>query len=473
MAVLYSKEKGKLGTLTGSIINWSNQLSSNDPADLLNYQTLPAGYLRCDGSVYLAENFPELASILGVGSNCRYKKPDTTLLDNQFQVPDLSSKSTKTSFGANLGDYQDTYLLNDSEQEITKSGVGLEVSSNIGTTFEVQYQGNFFLPSQTIEITGQPGFARSTGNYTEETEVLHTAFQPHAHFHDGKRSRTASPTSEFSLFGRNAYKSKSTLCISSWADNTVQPLCSAAASKFVADLMPNRNKSNQCFTFLIGGPSQETYEYYGGCWFGCTYEDTKQCLVPGDIPILASDGTGVPTGSFYQFGCNTNGTQLGWPMYFEEGTAPPTGFCGNMSYVGSMTCKTGPTCNAGPSDCNAYNDYKQATGSAPPSHQKLGANYTPALVNQATQVPFDSQADNPAFAALNNTVTDVEEFGRDCIHKHFMPFEQDPHNFFVVTQPTYIPADEITSTIQIDVNEQNKADGYIQPFLVQEFLIKY
>ena len=43
----------------------------------------------------------------------------------------------------------------------------------------------------------------------------------------------------------------------------------------------------------------------------------------------------------------------------------------------------------------------------------------------------------------------------------------------MVTKPTYIPADAITSTIQIDVNEENKADGYIQPFLVQEFLIKY
>ncbi len=148
MAVLYSKEKGKLGTLTGSIINWSKQLTSNDPSDVTIYQTLPAGYLRCDGSVYLAENFPELAAILGVGANCRYKKPDTTLLDNQFQVPDLSAKST----------------------------VGLEVSSNIGTSFEIQYQGNFFLPAQTLEVTGQPGFARSSGNYTEETEVLHTAF---------------------------------------------------------------------------------------------------------------------------------------------------------------------------------------------------------------------------------------------------------------------------------------------------------
>ena len=104
MAVLYSKEKGKLGTLTGSIINWSNQLTSNDPADLLVYQTLPAGYLRCDGSVYLAENFPELAAILGVGSNCRYKKPDTTLLDNQFQVPDLGAKSTCLLYTSDAAD---------------------------------------------------------------------------------------------------------------------------------------------------------------------------------------------------------------------------------------------------------------------------------------------------------------------------------------------------------------------------------
>ena len=230
MAVLYSKEKGKLGTLTGSIINWSNQLSSSDPEDPTLYQTLPAGYLRCDGAVYQAEVFPELATILGTGINCRYKKPDTTLLDNQFQVPDLSAKSTKTSFSSNLGTYLDTYLDNDAGVEITKSGVGLDVTSNIGTTFTVQYQGNFFLPSQTIEITGQPGFTKSSGNYTEETEVLATAFQPHAHFHDGKRSRTASSTNEFGLFGRNSYSSKSSLCIMPWVNNTKQPLCQAAAS---------------------------------------------------------------------------------------------------------------------------------------------------------------------------------------------------------------------------------------------------
>ena len=102
MATLYSKEKGKVGTLTGSIINWSNQLNTSDPKDLTIYETLPAGYLRCDGSVYDAGAFPELATILGTGVNCRYKKPDTTLLDNQFQVPDLGAKSTKTSFSSTI-----------------------------------------------------------------------------------------------------------------------------------------------------------------------------------------------------------------------------------------------------------------------------------------------------------------------------------------------------------------------------------
>ena len=70
-------------------------------------------------------------------------------------------------------------------------------------------------------------------------------------------------------------------------------------------------------------------------------------------------------------------------------------------------------------------------------------------------------------------MTDVEAFGTEGVHKHLVPFNQDPHNFQVVTQPTYIPGGSLESTIKIEVNEENKADGFIPPFLVQEFLIKY
>ena len=67
----------------------------------------------------------------------------------------------------------------------------------------------------------------------------------------------------------------------------------------------------------------------------------------------------------------------------------------------------------------------------------------------------------------------MEEYGDECNHRHFVPFEAEDHTFLVKTNAVNIPASDIVSTIQIDINEENKADSYIQPFLVQEFLIKY
>ena len=464
MAVFYNREKSKIGTTTGTIIHWSRELTSNDPDNTTTRDLLPAGYLRCDGSIYAAAIFPELAIILGVGSQSRYKKETVTLLDNQFQLPDFGSKKLRASAGSNLGLEVDLRLQDDNDQPITKSGVGLEVSTNIGTTYTIQYQGNFFLPAQTIEITGQPGFAKSTGNYTEETEVLQSAFQPHAHFHDGKRSRTSSPTSEFGLFGRNSYTSKSTLCIMPWANNTRQELCKAVASKEIA-AQQQRTDQNGCVTFLVGGPSQELYTWYGGCWAGCTFDQTDKCLIPGNIPQF--DANGVTIGTL-EFGCSDNGSQVGFPIYAGEGATAPIGQCGNIQYQGEMSCKTTGQCTIGGASCNNYS----SIGSGP-IYNKVAPNYTPATVSQATQVPFDGQANVVTYGAINNTVTDIEEFGNECIHKHFVPFNQDPHTWNVVTKPTYIPASNITSTVNIDVNAENKADGYIQPFLVQEFLIKY
>lgn len=440
MAVFYNREKSKIGTLTGSIINWAYQLDTADPEDGGLRQVLPPGYLRCDGAVYQAEVFPLLAEILGTGSNCRYKKPDVTLLDNQFQVPDLGSKAIKASNSSNLGDYLDTYLTDDANRTITKSGIGLEVQSNIGSIYEIQYQGNFFIPSQSIEITGQPGFTRSTGNYTEETEVLSTAFQPHAHFHDGKRTRVAAPSgNEYATFGRNSYTSKSTLCIMPWANNTYQPLCRAAASRQTASTTERVNGPAGCFT------NNNTRIYYGACWSGCTFDASYECLIPGNIP-----GQGT-------FGCAQGGNQGGFAVWHSD-----SGNCGNIRYTGEMDCYVDDPCIIGPIYCNDASGLK-----------KIQANYTPDSVTQATQVPFDSSPNNDSIGSINNVTTEVEEYGNECLHKHAVPFNQENHTFVVRTRPAYIPATEIVSTIRIDVNEENKADGYIQPYLVQEFLIKY
>jgi hypothetical protein len=67
----------------------------------------------------------------------------------------------------------------------------------------------------------------------------------------------------------------------------------------------------------------------------------------------------------------------------------------------------------------------------------------------------------------------VQQFGNDASHRHFVNFEAQPHTYQLNTVPTFIPAANLSSTLKIIVNEQNKADQFIQPYLVQEFLIKY
>ena len=180
--------------------------------------------MRCDGSVYQAEVFPELAEVLGVGDSSRYKKPDTVLLDNQFQLPDFGSKSINASNGSNLGDYLDTYLLDDSDRTISKSGVGLEVNSNIGTVYEIQYQDNFFLPSQEIDITGEPEFSRNVGNFTEESDILATAWQPHGHSMMVKELVLLHLLVNL-LRLVEIHTNQNPVCIMPWANNTFQPLC--------------------------------------------------------------------------------------------------------------------------------------------------------------------------------------------------------------------------------------------------------
>ena len=99
MAKFYQKERAKYGNLTGQIIIWPVQYLG-DPNEGNNPTNLPAGYLKCDGTKYYAEDYPRLAAILGTGSNTAYRRLkldqvtplDTTISDNQFVVPDLGSK---------------------------------------------------------------------------------------------------------------------------------------------------------------------------------------------------------------------------------------------------------------------------------------------------------------------------------------------------------------------------------------------
>ena len=435
MAVFYNREKSKVGTNTGTIINWSRQLGSNDPDDAQNAERLPAGYLRCDGSIYAADVFPALAEILGVGSTSRYRKPNQTLLDNQFQLPDFGSKKIRASAGANLGDYVDLFIQDDNNNTITKSGVGLEVQSNIGTSYEILYQGSFYLPSQTIEITGEPGFVRSTGNYTETSDVLLNAFIPHSHFHDGTRTRIASSVdNEFSAFGRNSYTRKSTLCVLDWANNTRQDLCYYNATRIrLQSVTQSETNSGGC-----------RRTYYAGCFSGCNFLSSYECLIPEGY------NCGFPIWSGNTGGCGGGGS------------GADTATCGAIDYTGTVAVK-----------CESVNFPGCAIAGFLADAKRGPTTLTPNYSDE--NLPFDSfkDSDQDAFAAINNVTNQVVATGNDGTHRHFVNFSAEPHTYVVNTSPTFIPAAELTSTISVNVNEDNKADQFVQPYLVQEFLIKY
>ena len=73
MAVFYNKERSKYGHLTGQVIAWPVPYEGTPDASN-NKRSLPAGYLKCDGSKYFASDYPRLAEILGTGTNTAFMK---------------------------------------------------------------------------------------------------------------------------------------------------------------------------------------------------------------------------------------------------------------------------------------------------------------------------------------------------------------------------------------------------------------
>lgn len=436
MPVYYNREKSKLGSNTGTIISYAKQLTTNDPADAENKKLLPAGYLRCDGSVYSANVYPILAEVLGTGTNCKFKKEGTTLRDDQFQLPDLGSKFIRASTGANVGTFVDLTVTSATGSTEYKSGIGLDVLSNIGSTYTLEYRGAFTLPSQEALLRGQPGFTRSTGTYTESAEVPANGFQPHAHFSVGTRSRTAnSGNVNDALQQRNVTNTRSTLSICPWFINTRQELCKLAAGRQLS--FPSSNQCQNCCQSF----------YVQICTSGCTFASgtSASCLIPSGCSgtNISSSGATYPTG----------GTGGGYSQSNPQLTV------GNIVYTGTgyLTCSA--TCIGG---CTVF-----APSSRSFSNETLSPNYT------FPTVPFDTSIDSASgYAGISNTTTETTAKGNSATHRHQLPFTQTEHQYYMRTDAVTVPADGLSSVITIKTNSAKKADDYIQPYIVVEYLIK-
>jgi hypothetical protein len=177
MAKYYTVEKAKYGGVTGTIQPFTLKLDDvNIPTEALWQRYVPAGFLRCDGSIYSASLFPGLAEIIGTGQNCKFARDVSKLTDTQFQLPDLGSKYVRCS--NSTGAYLNTTL----EQDPTVSKVGAEtvVESLIGDTATIRYSGYFEVLGDIEDFGGNPLYRTSTGN-TLNASLSEDAFQAHGH----------------------------------------------------------------------------------------------------------------------------------------------------------------------------------------------------------------------------------------------------------------------------------------------------
>ena len=87
----YTRERSSYGGIVGTIVAHSTPGlgTANDPNSANFKENLPAGYLRCDGSILNVKDFIALAEVLGAGSQCRFKKETVTLTEPNPETGEL------------------------------------------------------------------------------------------------------------------------------------------------------------------------------------------------------------------------------------------------------------------------------------------------------------------------------------------------------------------------------------------------
>lgn len=187
----YAREKSRYGGYTGSILVHSTPGlgSTNDPTSAVFKQNLPAGYLKCDGSILNARDYLALSQVLGVGDGCRFAKegailrnPDPNTGDlGSFQLPDLGSKVVIG--GRATGTYNNDTIETDvvtTSRPVNRVGPQIEVVSNVGNRVESTFIGNMTVAaSGELNMIGSPKY--NLIRKTSQTSLDIENFQGHAH----------------------------------------------------------------------------------------------------------------------------------------------------------------------------------------------------------------------------------------------------------------------------------------------------
>lgn len=186
----YAREKSRYGGYVGSILVHSTPGigNVNDPLSATFKNNLPAGYLRCDGSIKNVRDYYALAQVLGIGDECRFKRDNITLRNadpvtgdlGQFQLPDLGSKVIVG--GRATGTYTNETVETEGTATTSVNRVGpqIDVLSNVGNRINAAFIGNMTVSaSGTLNMLGSPKY--NLDRTTSQTSLEIENFQGHAH----------------------------------------------------------------------------------------------------------------------------------------------------------------------------------------------------------------------------------------------------------------------------------------------------
>ena len=182
----YSFEKGKYGGPCGAIFPFFREINGTLPTEQDYSDYIPAGFLKCNGQILSADQFPQLADLIGVGDSCIYKKAGTTLANRNddgtggtIQIPDFGSKYISTA--SNPGIYANDVTTNPTTNlEVQRAGIAVQLLSN-GDSVDFTYTGDFSAPGvAALNFTGVWKTV-SPPSTTPETTITMGNFVAHGH----------------------------------------------------------------------------------------------------------------------------------------------------------------------------------------------------------------------------------------------------------------------------------------------------
>ena len=465
MPVILSREKSKYGSGVGTIICWPVELSTRDPNNEDNIRKLPAGYLKCDGTIYKAEEYPQLAEILGVGGASKFARRDISdafidsVDDDEFIVPDLGSKFLKPTTGGSAGLYINIAKTDQSGQERRRSGMGIESSAIAGSTtgnttvIPVSYTGAFTVPSQQISLQGKPAWSKGTGNsgFTDSEAVDSQALHAHMHFSQTNRLRikTTNEVTDAQSQGIGSYYNATTIPIEMWLDKS--------RYNFNAS-NPKGTMQQPCWAIASGATSLDPSDAVQGS-FGFEVVYSNYCY---DL----RGASGLNSMRYYCL--LTQNTDINLTNVQIPGGQPPNYISFGLGFG---------TCNQQDS---GFEDNEVGTV---PATYVAGAQGVPEDwkgVSLADVLPLNQNSDSKsstAYPQVNNVLSDVEELvqtaGDPTIHNHKILLDVGNHTYKIKTNGFLLSPDNLQTTLTLQIDQVASLDQVTSPYIIMEYLIKY